>query len=247
MRTELPRPFSSAFVLGKTDLEGVHDLLVRQMEGNRTPPNQYTATYEVRFRYGAIQERTTLQDILNEPNGGELTIVGIKIRLEDKNTPKDRNITLQFSDVRGLPNPSIYYNIVGTDPAWVNDTDTKLATRIRGLKIFSFSSLAKRLIPEGNSGFILLLLLFFTVIPLLASGFVYSSLAILVVTLLILLVIWCVYQAIVYFFPPYNFCWGAYATSFNRRRTIGLWIFSAVFVAIVIGILVNFISTRILH
>ncbi len=249
MRTELPRRFFDGFVLASKDLEEIHDLLVQRMEGVGPSKNQYTTKYELRFKYGAIQQRASVHDILKEANGGELTIEGLNISLEDKSNPQDRTITLQFSNIKNLPNPiSIYYNIVGTDEGWVNDTDTQLAIKIKGVKRFSFDRLNRRYSSSG--GLIIFLLIFLTILnllfllpyPFVMPLFYLPFLGSLMVIFLVIIVI---VQLGRFFFPSYNFCWGTYEKSFKRRRAIGIWIIVVACLGTLLSVLANFISVRI--
>src|SRR5690606_38042459 len=45
-----------------------------------------------------------------------------------------------------------------------------------------------------------------------------------------------------YAYPAYNFCWGDYTETYKRRKVVGNTVFSAVVLALVIGVAANYIS-----
>ncbi|HYT40832.1 MAG TPA: hypothetical protein VEP90_00670, partial [Methylomirabilota bacterium] len=51
--------------------------------------------------------------------------------------------------------------------------------------------------------------------------------------------------AIIYFFPPYNFCWGDYLTTFQKKQSTGKYILTVVIFGLVLSVAGSIIATLI--
>jgi hypothetical protein len=129
MRTELKKSFEYGFVLTDQELQRIHGELVQRMSKVSTT---FTTTYELKFENEVVAQRSSLQEVLSESNGGVWMIRALTIIVTDQSQGKDPlQISLTF---QAKKSDSISYAILGDDQDWVYLTGIKLEEGIEAVK-----------------------------------------------------------------------------------------------------------------
>lgn len=146
MRTEAKKSFQHGFELSEQELRRIFDALNQQMERSfqGCTPN---ASFEVKFKNGAIANPGTLDEILALENMGSEAVLRLLIRIDDGRAQPSSSIKLEFIDVDNDFEPgydSISYTIVGEDQNWVFITSSQLEERISRTKKFALNQFVGR-------------------------------------------------------------------------------------------------------
>ncbi len=240
MRTELRKPFRHGFILTEQELRRIHDIMVGQMEHNRS--DEFNSVFELRYKNGIRAQKASLEEIISENNSGEEEIQELKMTLVKKSRIHEAQIEIEF---RVPPPPpsreatqrpySIQYYVLGEERDWVYLTSSKLDDRIAiikqlpifdytifiiagGIVLLFFSLLALRPPPSLPLGY--KVVGFFVSASLIIGGF-----------------------AGMYGFHPYNFCWGDHTKIFNNRRNVAKFIINGVIIALVLSVVGSVIGS----
>lgn len=255
MKTELNKSFDYGFMLNEQELRRIYNTAREQMMVVAKKSNIIT-TFKLKYKNGTIGEHASLEEVLSEENIGEWTIQTLTITLSDfqaENSKPNTTITVKFD--AEVHSNAINYNVLSNDRDWVYLTSSKLEERIANIKIFSPVSLGfRRKVSIAGAGILTIIIglvgnilgAFLTSSHRIVIPSLNLSIFILFFSLLILVpagvVTW------VYYSPPYNFYWGEYIASFERRRAISsFFLFILIFtilISIIAVIIANFLTIR---
>jgi len=238
------KTFRNNFVLDEPEMRRIHKVLTEQM-ALAIQNNAFTTTFNLKLKNQMAFAKTSLDDVLDESNGGENAIQELEILVKDRSTRNE--ISLKFSkDVYASNN----YEISGSDRNWVSITQSLIDERIKNLR--------QAFVISGTARILLILLIFaFAFIDILILGApIYNSLihthplgliAISIRGLIIFLLVTNLLAigifSYLYFFPTQNFCWGDYVKVYQRRQSIGKFIIIIVIVGLVISVLGSIIAS----
>ncbi len=244
MSIRVSKEFGNNFVLDEPELRRIHKVLTEQM-ALVTQNNAFTTTFNLKLKNQMAFSKTSLDDVLDESNGGEKAIQDLEILINDRSTRNE--ISLKFSkDVYASNN----YEINGSDRNWVSITQSLIEERIKNLR--------QALVISGAARFLLWCSIFaLAFIDILILGApIYNSLIHshplglimvpirgLIIFLLVTNLLAVGIFSYLYFFPPQNFCWGDYVKVYQRRQSIGKFIIVGVIVGLVISVLGSIIAS----
>ena len=243
-QVSIRKSFQHGFVLDEQELRRIYNILVQQMNESNSHED-FDTTFTMVFKNKITVEKSSIEDVITENNGGLWEIESLEINLRSKNPSRTPRIIINFQKEEYR---SISYTIEGEDRNWVYLTSSQLEERITKIKQFTLSS---------NARFGLLILSTFPIITLLLflSALLFPAhvslswptgdiiLTIVVIALLAVGVI-----AYFHFFSLFNFCWGDYTAIFERKRSIGKFILLGVLVVLLLGviggIIANYLTVR---
>jgi hypothetical protein len=141
MSTEVSvrKSFEHGFVLDEQELRRIYNILVQQMNGNE-PHELFDTTFTMIFKNKITVEKSSIDDVFSENNGGVWEIESLEIKLRSNNPSRTPKIVLNFQKENYR---SISYTIEGNDRNWVFLTSSQLDERIAKIKLFTLSFNAK--------------------------------------------------------------------------------------------------------
>ncbi len=236
---------SKGFTLNEQEIRRIYSIITQQMKAV-VPSDDYESTFTLTFKNKIEEQKTNIDDIFAESNGGAWEIQKLDIKVHYK---YDEEIRLKFEK---NSSSSIYYSIEGKDRNWVFLTKSYLDERIK--------SIAKQLFFRDDfislSVISTLVLTYIGTLVLIIGKLIFPShvdisipFGDLIVILLLLLFLGI--AALTYFicFTPYNFSWGDYKQAYEKRQAGGKFILIGVLLAVILsiigGIVANYLTIRI--
>ena len=245
MSIRVSKTFRNNFVLDEPEMRRIHKVLTEQM-ALATQNNAFTTTFNLKLKNQMAFAKTSLDDVLDESNGGENAIQELEILVKDRSTRNE--ISLKFSKDEYA---SSSYEISGSDRNWVSITQSLINERIKNLRqAFMISGTARSLLKL----YTIFVLAFIAIIILGAPiynalihshplGLIVISIRGLIIFLLVTTLLAIGIFSYLYFFPSQNFCWGDYVKVYQRRQSIGKFIIIIVIVGLVISVLGSIIAS----
>ncbi len=250
MPTELRKSFDFGFKLTEEKLWEIYGISKLQME-RIIERSEIRSIFKLRFKNNDVQETDSLDEVLSKENSGDWAIRSLTITLDDKqsgpaipyDTTKSRASIVITFDADARANP-INYHVTGENKEWMYLTISLLERRIAKVKTFSpFSHIYIRTLSFVVVGLIIPIIPL--IINLLSFKRVYGislsdSITTSILSVLILAVVSIVTGIFLfpsYFFPSYNFYWGASVKAFNRWQAITKLIIYSMSLAIALSII----------
>ena len=237
----------NSFVLDEPELRRIHQVLIEQVT-QAAQNDDISTTFILKLKNQMSLDKTSLDEILAESNGGVHAIQELTIEISSKSS--SIKISLKFSKDNFS---SIFYSIYGNDRSWVTITQSIIEERIRNIK--------RPLILSGINRFILL---WFTIV--ITSGTIFGVINLFldrlaniphsggiavtakdVIVFLIGIILLAVgVLSYLVFFPPQNFYWEDYTKIYQRRQSIGKFILIVMLIGIVLNVFGSAVASFIL-
>lgn len=265
MRTEVHKRYKKGFTLNEQELRRIHDVAFQQMK-QLIGADNVTSIFRMRSKNNFLAEKNSIDEIIVENNGGEWEIQQLTILVLDKKELESEKlpvpsirIVFEKPEIRDNYNPfffiypSIYSTIRSEDRDWVYITSSQIEDRLLRVQHFSLKLLLPKVIRNfivpliGTLLFLLLFLIFF--IPVNSFHFLNITMlptSDLITGIIALFLFGSAILTSIYFFPPYNFDWGDYRSSLEKKHSRGKFILTVIIIGIIINVVAAFISAYII-
>jgi hypothetical protein len=239
MTIELRESFDSGFNLTEKELRNIYSIALSQIK-DIVEQDTVKSVFILRFKNASFTtEESSLEYIFSEDNSSQKAIHSLTIALT---THDNSAITINFD--ADVPSDSISYTVSSDDRHWAYLTSSRLEAAIA--KVMTFSPSSRRFRRVLTLGISLVITIFVGLISawLLSSWnkqpVLISQLSVLLALLTLLSIGISVGNAL---FPSYNFYWGDYIETIDKRRAISRFITYSTLLVIGTGIVASIIAS----
>jgi hypothetical protein len=213
LKTAVDRTFNHGFIIDEQELRRIHSLALQQMK-RVIGEDELAEKYEVKYKNDLVTETACFDEIFSENNGGKWEVQSLTIGLGTKISQS--TLWLNRPQIRlSLKKGSrpITFSVEGENRDWVHLTGSQLEDRIAKVKR---KNLWNGQLWGAISALAIVTFIFLVVVSFLRLSAAARTLSILLAILSGLIALSPFY--IPYFFPAYNFMWGDYLDTFNKRQ-----------------------------
>lgn len=247
MGIRVNKSLSNSYVLDEPELRRIHQVLTEQVV-QAYKSDDIRTTFNLKLKNQMTFDKTSLDEIFAESNGGEHAIQELEIDITNRSSRDNISISFSKSEFR-----SIRYTINGNDRSWVTISQSVIEERIRNIKRSFILTGTFRFLSQVSSGIIAFVMIIFfltSFVELLTkttpSGGITVSVKDAIVFLIGFILLAIGIFSYFFFFPPYNFCWGDYIKIYRSRQSIGKFILIVVLIGIVLSVFGSIAASYIL-